>query len=106
MPVRVTGCLHLKSGCCALDDETVLVNRACVDAGAFAGLRLVDLPPDEPWGANLLRLGGAVAVSTAFPRTLDLVRGLGHPAIALDVSEMHKAESGLTCMSLVFDAHP
>jgi dimethylargininase len=103
VPVRVNSCLHLKSGCCALDDETVLVNREWVDTAALAGLRLVDLPPDEPWGANVLQLPGAVAVSTAFPRTLDLVHGLGHAIIALDVSELHKAESGLTCMSLVFE---
>jgi len=104
VPVRVSGCLHLKSACCALDDKTVLVNRVWVDAGALAGPRLVDLPVEEPAGANVLRLPGAVAVSTAFPRTLELARSLGYPTIALDVSELHKAESGLTCMSLVFDA--
>jgi dimethylargininase len=104
VPVHVTGCLHLKSGCCALDDETVLVNRAWVDAPAFEGMRLVDLPEAEPWGANVLRLSGAVAVSTAFPQTSELVRGLGYSVVVLDVSELHKAESGLTCMSLVFNA--
>ena len=78
VPVRVDGCLHLKSACCALDDETVLVNRAWVDAEAFAGLRLVDVPAAEPFGANVLRLPGAVLVSAAYPRTGDLARGLGY----------------------------
>jgi len=104
IPVRVTGCLHLKSACCALDTESVLVNRAWVDAEAMANVRQVELPATEPWGANVLRLPGVVVVSASFPRTLDLVRGLGHTAIALDVSELHKAESGLTCMSLLFNA--
>jgi dimethylargininase len=103
VPVRVAGCLHLKSAVCALDRETVLVNRAWLDARALEGSRLVDLPPDEPGGANVLRLNGSVAVSTAFPRTLETVRALGYPVVPLDVSELHKAESGLTCMSLLFE---
>ncbi|HZW32817.1 MAG TPA: hypothetical protein VFF52_19035 [Isosphaeraceae bacterium] len=103
IPVRLVGCLHLKSACCALDDETLLVNRALLEAGAFSGLRLVDVPTEEPWGANVLVLPGVTLVSAACPRTAELVCALGQPAGALDVSELHKAEAGLTCMSLVFD---
>jgi dimethylargininase len=103
VPVRVTGCLHLKSAACALDNETVLVNHQWMDVAAFDGLRLVDLPANEPWGANVLRLPAAVAMSAAYPRTIDLVRALGYSTVTLDVSELHKAESGLTCMSLIFD---
>jgi dimethylargininase len=103
MPVRVLGFLHLKSAVGLMDPETVLVNRAWVDAAALRGLRLVDVPAAEPWGANVLPLPGAVLVSTANPRTADLARGLGHPAVLQDVSEFHKAEGGQTCLSLVFD---
>ena len=103
VPVRVEGCLHLKTACAAVDDETLLVNRAWIDTNAFAGLRLIDVPAEEPMGANVLRLPGAVAVSAAYPRTADLVRGLGHPVTVLDISELHKAEAGLTCMSLLFE---
>lgn len=104
VPVRVTGCLHLKSAACALDDETVLINRAWVDADPFAKLRRVDVPDAEPFGANVLRLPGAIVVSAAFPATADRVRGHGHRVITVEVSELHKAESGVTCMSLVFTA--
>jgi dimethylargininase len=102
VPVRVGGCLHLKSACCVLDGETLLVNRAWLDAGALAGLRLVDVPAAEPSGANVLALPGVTLVSAACPRTADLLRGLDYPAATLDVSELHKAEAGITCMSLVF----
>jgi dimethylargininase len=103
VPVRLDGCLHLKSACGALDGETLLVNRAWLEAGVLSGLRLVDVPAQEPGGANVLSLPGATLVSAACPRTADLLRGLGYPAVALDVSELHKAEAGLTCMSLVFN---
>jgi dimethylargininase len=101
--VCVTGCLHLKTACTALDDKTLLVNRTWIDAGALGGLRVVDVPAAEPWGANVLRLPGIVLVSAAYPRTADLVRGLGHLAVEVDVSELHKAEAGLTCLSLLFE---
>lgn len=101
VPVRVTGCLHLKSAVCAVNDEIVLLNRAWVDAAPFTGLRLVNVPTAEPFGANVLHLPGAVVVSTAFPNTADLVGRLGQRVVLVDVSELHKAESGVTCMSLV-----
>lgn len=104
VPVRVGGCLHLKSAACALDDETVLLNPAWVAADAFPGLRRVNVPPDEPFGANVLRLPGRVLVSAAHPGTADAVRAAGRQVVVVDVSELHKAESGLTCMSLVFEA--
>jgi dimethylargininase len=102
VPVRVTGCLHLKSAACALGERTVLLNREWVDAEPFAGHRLVDVPPSEPFGANVLRLPGGVLVSSTLPEAADLVRRLGHRVFTVDVSELHKAESGVTCMSLVF----
>jgi hypothetical protein len=92
-----------KSGCVALDGETLLVNPAWLDTEALFGVRLVHVPREEPSGANVLRLPGVVLVSGAFPRTADLVKDLGYPAVVLDVSELHKAEAGLTCMSLVFE---
>ena len=88
-----------------MDEETVLVNRAWVETDPFAELRLVDVPAAEPFGANVLRLPGAVLTSAAFPATADLVLSLGQQVVTLDVSELHKAESGLTCMSLVFTDH-
>jgi dimethylargininase len=106
VPVRVTGCLHLKSAACAVDEGTILVNRAWVETGPFAGLRLVDVPPAEPFGANVLRLPGAVLASDAYSETADLVRRLGHRVLSVDVSELHKAESGVTCMSLDFLTRP
>jgi dimethylargininase len=101
----VTGCLHLKSAACVVDEETVLVNRAWTESDPFVGLRLVDVPAAEPFRATVLRLPGAVLVSARFPATANLVLSLGQQVLALDVSELHKAESGLTYMSLVFRDH-
>jgi dimethylargininase len=101
VPVEVRGCLHLKSACTALDDETILINPAWVDLEPLRQFRHVRLPDSEPWGANVLRLPTWLCMASAYPRTLDLVRAIGYEVRDLDVSEFSKAEAALTCMSLL-----
>ena len=99
--VEVRDCLHLKTGCSALDDETILVNPAWVDADAFRGYEVVRVHAEEPWAANTLRVGGSLCVSAAHPRTAELIARRGHDLRPLDISEFAKAEGGLTCMSVL-----
>jgi dimethylargininase len=100
-PVTVTGCLHLKSAVCALDDERVLANPAWLDLSPFHGLGVVPVDPDEPGAANVLRVAGLVVAHPGFPRTLDRLSELGYAVRPLDVSEFLKAEAALTCKSLL-----
>ena len=102
LTVEPRGCLHLKSGCSALDDETVLVNPEWVDARAFRECEVVAVNAAEPFAANVLRVGDSVCVSAAFPRTAALLASRGYEVRAVDVSEFAKAEGALTCMSLLF----
>lgn len=102
-PVTVRGCLHLKSACCALGERTLLVNRDWVDTSPFEGLQLVDVAPEEPAAANVLTIGDTALVPQAYPRTAAIVARLGWRVRRLDISELQKAEAGLTCSSIVFD---
>ncbi|MCA1621309.1 MAG: dimethylargininase [Acidobacteria bacterium] len=102
LTVEPRGCLHLKTGCSALDDETVLVNPDWVEPVIFRGREVVAVDSAEPWGANVLGVGGAVCVSAAFPRTAEMLAARGYDVRAVAVSEFAKAEGGLTCMSLLF----
>lgn len=101
VPVPVTGCLHLKTGVTALDDATLLANPAWVDLTPFADLEILPVPAEEPWAANTLRHGRTLLVSAAFPRTADLLARRGLSPLPLDISELAKAEAGLTCLSLL-----
>jgi dimethylargininase len=103
VPVRVSGCLHLKTGCCALAEDTLLVNRQWIEVSVLTEFRLVEVPVEEPWGANVLVLPNVVVVGSAFPTTVERVQRMGHSVVALDLSELQKAEAGLTCLSLLFD---
>jgi dimethylargininase len=97
----VHGCLHLKSAVTALDEDRLLVNPAWVDAAAFAGLRLVEVAPDEPSAANALRLADRVLAARAFPRTAERIAALGLQVELVDASELAKAEGAVTCCSLI-----
>ena len=102
-PVPVRNCLHLKSACTPLDDRTLLANCAWFDPAAFQGLRIVDVPPEEARAANVLAIDGTVLVPTAFSSTAALLERLGWKVRPLDISELMKAEAGLTCSSILLE---
>ena len=103
-PVAVHGCLHLKSACCYLGNDTVLANRAWIDATPLKKFRMMDVPDEEPRSANVLRVGNTLILPSAFPKTRHLLAQSGFQVRMLDVSECAKAEGGVTCTSLLFDA--
>jgi dimethylargininase len=106
VPVQVSGSLHLKTACTALDACTVLLNPAWLDVAAFADFRTLAVHADEPFAANVLPVGKTLIANAAFPRTLECIeshaRSAGRAVVAVDIPEFAKAEAGLTCMSLIF----
>lgn len=102
-PVKVTGCLHLSTGCSYLGDHTLLMNSDWVDASVFDGFNIIQTPPEEPWAANTIVIGdGVLLLSASFPRTRALLEQRGFDVRVADISELEKAEAGLSCMSLIF----
>jgi dimethylargininase len=102
--VPVRGCLHLKSACTSLGDEMILANPDWVDTALLRGFRIIAVPRDEPRAANVLAIGGIIIVPAAFPETAELLQKFGRNVRALDISELMKAEAGLTCSSILFHA--
>jgi len=102
--VPVTGCLHLKSAVTLLGDKTLLANRAWFDASCFHGYQWVDVDPAEAHAGNALALAGTVIFPASFQRTRARIEARGFHVTSIDISELQKAESGLTCSSLIFDA--
>ena len=101
--VPVTGCLHLKSAVTHLGRNTLLANRAWFDATPLSGHEWIDVDPAEPHAANALALAGTIILPASFPRTRARVQARGFHVTPLDISELQKAESGLTCSSLLFE---
>lgn len=103
-PVEVKSCLHLKSACSYIGNGTILVNRSWVDAEQLRGFELLDLPADEPAAANALLLNDVVILPASCPKTRALLEKLGFSTRIIDVSELQKAEAGVTCCSLIFNS--
>jgi dimethylargininase len=102
--VPVSGCLHLKSAVTYLGRNTLLGNRAWFDWKRLQGFEWVDVDPAEPHAGNALAIADLVIIPASFPKTREKIEGRGFKVQPLDISELQKAESGLTCSSLLFNA--
>jgi dimethylargininase len=102
--VPVTGCLHLKSAVTFLGRNTLLANRAWFETAPFSSFEWIDVDPAESHAANALALADTVIFPASFPITRARIESRGFHVTPLDISELQKAESGLTCSSLLFEA--
>ena len=103
-PVEVAGALHLKSAITCVGERTLLINRSWVDAFAFGDYDLIDVDPAEPFSANALWVGGSVIYPEQCPCTRALLESRGVQIVPVNVSELAKAEGGVTCCSVIFEA--
>ena len=105
-PISVSGVLHLKSAVLPIDPETVVVTPGTVDESLLKDLRIIHEDNAERHQFSALPLrSGAVLVTKNSPRTTEVVAGLGHEVIPIDVSEIQAADGGLTCMSVLFSTN-
>jgi dimethylargininase len=102
--VPVAGCLHLKSAVTLLRGNTLLGNREWFDWKRMEGFDWVDVDPGEPHAGNALAIGETVVFPASFPRTQERIVAQGFRVEPLNISELQKAESGLTCSSLLFQS--
>jgi dimethylargininase len=103
MGVELHDCLHLKSAATRLDDQTLLINKQWVDPGCFEDFELIEVDPSEPHAANCLPIQGSIIFPTAFPKTRARLEEKGYNVVAVDVSELAKAEGAVTCCSLIIE---
>jgi len=104
VPVPVTGCLHLKSAVTYLGKNILLANRPWFATQAFSGNEWIDVAPEESHAANALAVADNIILPSSFPCTRFRIEERGFQVTQIDISELQKAESGLTCSSLLFEA--
>lgn len=93
--------LHLKSSCTLAAPDLVLFSEAAIDPSPFLNAGLRCLAVTEPCGSNVLVIGRTVLVSSQAPATATALRQqAGTEVRVLDVSEFHKADGALTCLSI------
>jgi dimethylargininase len=99
--VPVTRCLHFKTACAAAGADRVLINPDWVAADIFGAHTVLTIDEHEPWAANVLALADRIIIPASAPRTCARLRRDGLDVVLVDVSEMQKAEAGVTCLSLI-----
>jgi dimethylargininase len=102
VPVPVHNCLHLKSGVSRISDHTLLINPDWIDPKLFPPHAFILTHPEEPFAANALCVGQSVIYPAAYPKTRERLEQKGVSVRQVDVSELGKAEGGVTCCSLIF----
>lgn len=100
--IKVTGCLHLKSAVTQVASNTLLINPAWVDKMEFAGYQMIEVHPDELYGANAVQVGETLLYQPNYPETGQRLEAAGLKIKLVDASELAKAEGALTCCSLIF----
>ena len=83
----------------------MLINPAWVRANAFAGLDTVEIAPEEPGAANIVRVGSALLMAAEHARTRTRVESRGYRVHTVPADELAKAEGAVTCCSLIFTLH-
>lgn len=102
--VRPHGCLHLKSAVTRAGSGCLIVNPNWIEPGNFSGWKIIEVDPEEPFAANVLWLGDVTLVPESHSRTRNRLEAHGVRCRTIDMSELAKAEGGLTCCSVLFDA--
>ncbi len=100
--VHIQAGLHLKSSVNYAGKNTLLVCEDFAERGEFQGYHTIVVPQIEAYAANTLWANDHLITPAGFPETRKRLVALDLPIIELDVSEAHKMDGGLTCMSLRF----
>ncbi len=92
---------HLLSAVNYIGSKTIAVVPELVDASYFEGFKLVRIPLDEAYAANMLYLGnGKVLLPAGHPKTVEKLRSEGLTPLEVEISEFRKCDGGVTCLSL------
>jgi dimethylargininase len=107
---KLSGILHLKSAATVAGHDAdgklvLLYNPAAVDPDQFAGVEPCAVDQDEADAANVLRAGEHIIMPAGYPKTAERLSKRGFNVVEVDISELEKAEAGVTCMSLISPAH-
>jgi len=101
--IPVTRCLHLKSAVTRVAERTLLLSPDWIAPDAFPGYSQLTVDPAEPAAANALAIGGSILHSSQHGRTRARLEAAGLSVIPVPMTELTKAEAGMTCCSIIFE---
>jgi len=97
---QVRSLLHLKTGLSYLGEGRMLAAADVPRAPALAAYEIVEVPHEELYAANALRVNERVLIAEGYPRTREAIESLGFETVSIEMSEYRKLDGGLSCLSL------
>lgn len=101
--VEVRAALHLKTAASDLGQDRLLVDPRHLNLERVRDHELLHVPPGEPQGANVLRIGEHVLLSDSAPRTAELLDSAGLTVHPLPLATFERMEAGPTCLSILVE---
>lgn len=98
--VPVQSVLHLKTGVTSFAPGCLLAIKEFTRLDLFSDFEVLEVAPEEPAAANILRINDRLLMSAGCPQTEKKLRERGEDVVTLDISEYAKLDGGLTCLSL------
>jgi dimethylargininase len=102
VPVKIRDVLHLKSACTYLGYKYVILAKRHFNMTLLRDLKKIVVPKGEEYAADCLAINGTILIAKGYPRTEKLVEKEGFSVETLEMSEFHKGEGALTCLSIVW----
>jgi dimethylargininase len=98
-PVK-TILLHLLCGCSYLTDREMIIAPELLDTRSFPGFRFIPIPKEEAYACDSLYVGDRkVMLPSGFPKVATKLKKAGYEPIEVEMSEFHKGDGGVTCLS-------
>ncbi len=94
--------VHLKSYVTYLSKDVLVSTRKYAAHPLFESFQVIEVPPEEAYGANTLTIGDVVIISSGHPTLEARIKEYGFDVIKLNMSEFEKCEGALTCLSVRF----
>ncbi len=96
------GVLHFKTACSTLGDGVILATKVMIESGFFGSRKTVQVPEDEEYAANVIRVNDVVLVPEGYPKTKAAIESAGFKTVVVPTHEARKVDGGLSCLSLRF----
>lgn len=100
--VKFEKLLHLKTGITYMENKLMLAAPEFTGLAEFKSYRRINIPGEESYAANCIRVNDYVIVPSGYPKTRAALEEEGLKTLETDTSEFRKIDGGLSCLSLRF----
>lgn len=91
---------HLLCGCSYLSNRDMIIAPELVDPRSFPDFRFITIPKEETYACDALYVGERrVIIPSGFPTAAMKLTQAGYKPIEVEMSEFHKGDGGVTCLS-------